>query len=102
MKKLFLGLVLCVALMSCAKERTFNIAGKDTVVQPYGWINDLDNKNDSVVYRLSIPDVVVSVVFSETIIVPILVTGYFLFEPVRKLKPGEKLDITITRRNRDF
>ena len=84
--------------MSCAKERTFNINGKDTVVEPYGWINDLDNKNDSIFYRIIVPDVVVSIIFSETIIVPILETGFFLFEPMRKLKYGESQEKSLTIR----
>jgi len=96
--KYVVALFACVLLFSCAKERTFNIAGKDTVVHPYGFLNDLDEKNDSVVYRISIPDVVISVVFCESIIVPILDCGYFLFEPVRKLKPGESRDLIIERR----
>ena len=73
----------CVLFVSCSKEQKMVINGKETTVVPYGWAN-ANEKNDSVVYKVSVNDVLVSIIFSETIIVPIISTGWYIFEPVGK------------------
>ena len=84
MKKLILlASVICLMLVSCSQEKTINIAGKDTIVQPYGLFNP-EMKNDSVVYKLSVPDIAVSVIFSETIVVPVICVGWFIYQPIGK------------------
>jgi hypothetical protein len=84
MKKILMLLVLvCVLFVSCSKEKKMVINGKETTVVPYGWAN-MSEKNDSVVYKVSVNDVIVSIIFSETIIVPIVSTGWYIFEPVGK------------------
>lgn len=83
MKKL-LFLALCVlTLASCADSKKFNIDGKEVTVEPYGWF-DLSQKNDSVNYRVNTGNVVWSIILSETVVVPVLLTGDQLFEPVSK------------------
>ncbi len=47
----------------------------------YGLLNE-DNKNPDVQYEPNWWNIFVAVIFSETIIVPIYVAGYHLFEPV--------------------
>lgn len=71
-------------LTSCADSKVININGENVEVEPYGWINS-DVKNDSVVYRLSSGNIVWSVILSETIVAPILLTGNSLYEPVKKV-----------------
>ena len=84
MKKILMLLVLaCVLFVSCSKEQKMVINGKETTVVPYGWANS-NEKNDSVVYKVSVNDVIVSIIFSETIIVPIISTGWYIFETVGK------------------
>ena len=84
MKKLFLLIcVVSLLVMSCSEEKTIKIGGKDTIVQPYGLFNE-ETKNDSVVYKISKPDVVLSIVLSETLVVPIVSIGWFLYQPVGK------------------
>lgn len=84
MKKIIV--LLCISsilLASCADSKTLNINGKDKVIEPYGWF-DTSAKNDSVNYKINTGNVVLSIVFSETIIVPILLTGTEIYEPVSK------------------
>lgn len=79
----------CMLLMAflfsgCADSKKININGKDVVVEPYGWMNETAVKNDSVVYKLNTGNIVWSIVCVETVIVPIILTGNSLYEPVRK------------------
>jgi len=76
-------IVMIVMLSSCADSKTLNINGKDTVVEPYGWANESSTKVEGVVYQLNVGNIVWSVILSETLVVPIILTGYQLFEPVR-------------------
>lgn len=73
-----------VFLTSCAENKTIEIGGKPVVVEPYGWANENAVKNDSIVYQVSAGNVIWSILAVETIIVPIYLTGYSLYEPVRK------------------
>lgn len=78
------GLIL-FAFSSCAKNRTLEIEGKKSLIEPYGLYSeffDKSRKNPAVEYRLSTGNVVLSVIFSETIIVPIVLCGWYLWEPV--------------------
>lgn len=77
-----------ILLTSCADSKTFNIDGKDVVVEPYGWANS-SNKNDSIVYDVSVGNIVWDVLLSETIIVPVILTADQFYEPVRKKRKNE-------------
>ena len=74
-----------ILLSSCADSKEFVIDGKLTTVEPYGWF-DLEAKNDSIHYEVCTGNVVLSIIFSETIIAPILITGTQIFEPIKKNK----------------
>lgn len=73
-----------ILLGSCAHSKTMEIGGKAVIVEPYGWMNEAEMKNDSVVYRVNTGNVVWSVVTFETVVIPIILTGNYLYEPVRK------------------
>jgi hypothetical protein len=83
----------CSCKSGCAKskriETTYvqNKVSRDTVVefQPYGLIDQNDIKNDSIHYELSAGNLILSIIFIETVIVPIQYGGYYLFEPVGKV-----------------
>ena len=89
MKKLFnytLSFILVILLTaSCADSKKFVIDGKEVVVEPYGWF-DTTKKNDSIEYKVNVGNIVLDVIFAETVIVPIILTGDQFFEPVRKKK----------------
>lgn len=78
--------LVCVIFSSCAKEKQFVIDGKNVTVQPYGWANADALKNDSIVYEMSAGNIAWSIIGVETIIVPVLLTGWQLYEPVEKKK----------------
>ncbi len=80
-------LVICIFLMmGCSEPKDIRFKdGSVRTVAPYGFINELsqDGKKDpDVVYKLSTSDIVLSIIFCETIIVPIISLGYNLWEPV--------------------
>ena len=68
-----------IALLSgCAGER--NINGK--TYPPYGLCNENARKVEGVTYEVSAGSVICAIIFSETVIVPVYVVGWDLFEPV--------------------
>lgn len=77
------ALLIAILLTSCADSKKFTINNEHVDVQPYGWF-DLGAKNDSVKYQLNTGNIVLSIVFSETIVAPIIITGTQLWEPVAK------------------
>lgn len=94
MKKLFkLTIVLFVILIfcSCAEEKIFTVEGKEITATPYGWANEDARKVDNVVYEISAGNVACSIIFCETIIIPIWLTGWQLYEPVRIDTSNSKL-----------
>lgn len=77
-------ILLCTVLFSsCADSKDFIINGKQVTVEPYGWF-DLDAKNDSINYKVNTGNVVWCIILSETIVVPVILTGNSLYEPVSK------------------
>jgi hypothetical protein len=82
-KLLLLVLVASMTVTSCADSRAFEIDGKNEVVQAYGWMNPAV-KNDSINYRVCVGNLVWSIVLSETILAPVIITGIGLYEPVSK------------------
>ena len=89
MKKV-LCLLACVCLLcGCAENKVFTKKdGSTFVAKPYGWMNQ-DKEIDGVEYELCTTNIVLSVVFSETIAAPILLTGLELYEPVAYNEPKE-------------
>ena len=82
MKKVKLLLLLMLIInISCADSKTFKIDGKDVVVEPYGWA-DSNTRKENVMYKTSVGNVILSVILCETVIAPVVFTGWYLFEPI--------------------
>lgn len=80
MKKLILLFsLLSLLLAGCDEHKTIN--GK--VVPVYGFFNEAVSKDPNVVYQVSPWSVICAIVFCETLVVPIYVVGWDLFEPVK-------------------
>jgi hypothetical protein len=81
MKKLFVGLLAAaiLALSGCASDAQFNNVKYET----FGIANEEALRDPSVIYQLSFGSVLVAVIFCETIIIPIYIIGWDLYEPVR-------------------
>ena len=91
MKKLVSLLTTVIILSSCADSKTFEKAdGTKFVAQPYGWANYQTRKVDGVKYEVCFGNVAWSVVGLETIIVPLWLTGWELYEPVSFVEPNIK------------
>ena len=92
MKKLFgLLLIAIIALSSCADSKTFERAdGTKFVAEPYGWANYQTKKIEGVTYEAYIGNIVWDVIAVETIIIPIWLTGWELYEPVSFVEPNVK------------
>jgi len=88
MKKV-ISLVLIVALMSvfsgCAYRKTITTKVDNSVTtrtyEPYG-LFDMNKKNPNIQYEVSIGNIVWSAVLFETVIAPIILIGWYAYEPV--------------------
>lgn len=78
--KYILALVLCLSLASCADEKTLS-DGK--TYQPYGWADYQEVKSSKVVYKPVVGNIIWSVITVQTVAVPVWLTGWQLYEPVR-------------------
>lgn len=92
MKKLFgLLLIAIIALSSCADSKTFERAdGTKFVAEPYGWANYQSKKIEGVTYEACFENIVWDIVAAETIVIPIWLTGWELYEPVSFVEPNVK------------
>lgn len=89
MKKFIILLISVLFLTSCAEKKTFTRKnGTSFTAQPYGWMNQ-EKEIDNVVYDVCAGNVILSIVFSETIVVPVILTGTGLWEPIEYNEPVE-------------
>ena len=83
MKKLIILIMSALMICSCAESKKFRkLDGTVFKAEPYGWANYQTRKIDGVKYEINITNVLLSTIFAETVIAPVLITGYDLFEPV--------------------
>lgn len=70
-------------ICSCAEPKRFRKQdGTVFTAEPYGWANYQEKAIKGVKYKINVLNVGLSLMFVETIIAPVLITGYDLFEPV--------------------
>lgn len=74
-------------LTGCAEPRKLN--GDGVEYPTYGMLNEASNRSDSVCYRMSVGNVILSVIFSETVVIPVYLIGFSLYEPVRFAESGD-------------
>lgn len=87
MKKILLA-VMILALTSCADKKTFTKSdGSTFTAEPYGWANYQTKKIEGVTYECSLENVVWGIIGCETIIIPVWLSGWELFEPVSYTEP---------------
>lgn len=84
MRTAIILLLASTLFVGCADSKQMNINGKDVIVEPYGWMNESSMKNDSVIYQVNPGNVVWSIICMETVVVPVVLTGNYLYEPIRK------------------
>ena len=90
MKKIVLAALVVASLFaSCSSEKTFKKKDGSTITaKPYGWASK-ENKVEGVNYELNAPDVVASIIFSTSVIAPVLLTAYDVWEPVSYTEPSK-------------
>ncbi len=85
MKNKIIAIVLLVVMMfvvaGCSEKKVMDINGVQTIV-PYHGLGNTDIKRDDVNYQLSGWNIFLSVIFVETVFVPIIVLCNQLYEPV--------------------
>lgn len=86
MKKLIAVTLIAGLLSACADSRT--IEGR--TYGTYGLFNQSDMRNDKIQYRVSVGNVLLSILLFETIVAPVYFLGFSLYEPVGKLGPSAK------------
>jgi major membrane immunogen (membrane-anchored lipoprotein) len=87
MKKslLVLAVVSCLALTACgADDKTIDGITYGT----YGVVNQTEMRNPNIQYEMSGWSIFWSIIFSETVVVPIYFIGWDLYEPVNKKDPS--------------
>jgi hypothetical protein len=84
MKNLILLFIAALMLVGCAEEKTIN----GVTYEPYGLFDQADHKNPNIRYEVDVPNVVWSVLLCSTVVVPLVVIGWDLYEPVGVLDPN--------------
>jgi hypothetical protein len=93
MKKILFLFLLSFLMFSCAEQKTFtNSKNEEFIAKPYGWANEESQKIDTVVYEINAGNAILSILFSETIIAPLYLTGWEIYEPVRLKNKNETFD----------
>ena len=90
MKKILAFLFATALLLSsCADSKTFKRAdGSEFTANAYGWIDRESEKIDGVKYEVCAGNIVWSCILCETVIGPVLLTGFGLYEPVSYTDPA--------------
>lgn len=92
MKKLFLLFMCVLFLTSCADDKYICLKENNQecyTFKTYGVLN-INDKNDLINYNISWGNVFWGVVLIETIVVPIILFGWYLYEPVGLTPVNEK------------
>lgn len=84
MKKAIIILFIGCLLMSCADSKEFKISKEKTIIaEPYGWANYEARKDPNVIYEVCIGNVIWSIIGFETVIIPVWLSGWQIYEPVK-------------------
>jgi len=82
---LILVLMLALEFSGCASRKNITTTTDNNTVtrtyEPYGLLS-LNNKNPNIRYKISVGNVVLSVILCETIVVPVILIGWYAYEPV--------------------
>lgn len=87
MRTRIIALLLATSLVLSGCAQSLHIDG--VTYQPYGIFDADANRDPRIVYRVSPMSVLWSIVFFETVFIPVLLVGFALWEPVRKIDNKE-------------
>ncbi len=78
----FIGLCISMCNGGCADEKSICLPeGGCHKFQPYGLFS-LNKENENIEYEVSTGNVVWSCIFSASVFVPVILIGWYLYEPV--------------------
>jgi len=86
MKKLLTATLLAATLLltGCAKPKEINGVTYDT----YGLLNKDEKMNPNIQYEMSTGAIICAIIFSETLVIPVYLIGFDLYEPVGVKDPN--------------
>ena len=80
MKKLLIVLIISLFMFGCASEKKIDGITYET----YGFLNKDEVRNEDIHYEVSVGNLVLGCIFFETVIVPVYVFGFDLYEPIER------------------
>jgi len=81
-QKIGIALLLSIFLFACSESGMYDINDKTVLVKPYG-IMSTEDKKDGIIYEVSPPNILVAIIFAPTVVVPLYIVGWDLYEPQR-------------------
>lgn len=72
-------LVVSLLFAGCAQTKLIN----GVEYEPYGIVNSDENKKEGIEYQKKKSSIILSILFCETLVVPFVLIGFKLFEPVK-------------------
>lgn len=89
MKKLIALALIAAMLTGCSHSYTVPAKnGNLAVTYPtYGLVDAAEHKSDKMCYSMSVGNVILAIILIETVVVPLWVVGWELYNPVRE-KPA--------------
>jgi hypothetical protein len=93
MKKLFALILIVSLLTACGKPMSITTPAGTKEYPTYGLFNESTDKSKNVCYKISIGNVVWSIVLIETIVMPVYFVGFSLYNPIGPKVNGTCPDI---------
>lgn len=84
MKKLITIAMACFALAACSSTLHSN----GTTYEPKGLFSESE-KSDDICYETSVGDIILGIIFIETVIAPVYLFGFDMYEPISLKKDGK-------------
>ncbi|MGY8988272.1 MAG: hypothetical protein ACKVG7_06915 [Flavobacteriales bacterium] len=80
-QKIGISLLLSIFLFACSESKMYDINGKTVLVQPYGLVDG--GSIDGIIYEVSPTNILAAIIFAPTVVVPLYIVGWDLYEPQR-------------------
>lgn len=89
MKKIFsLLMIVSILLISCGSDKDIYFVNEKTAetkiytFKQYGLFDKDEIKNDKIEYKIIVGNVVWAILLCETLFVPFIIIGWYLYEPI--------------------